>query len=453
MFYCRQDTFQRFQDNSSARKVPAMLRFGCCFALLLGGFVLPSVTAEDLSSQIWPTSRGDFAATGARLKGVADELVLQWETKTAEAIEAAPVSDGKHVFVVDVMGGMEALELSTGESLWRHELDTGFVASPSLFVPQNISQAIGAVNVLDAGDLPEGTTPMTTEQIDAWSATQATVLVSGDVEGNVVAWDPASGEQLWKGLTDGEISASPSFYVLRRLGASGEIELQPRALVTSQDGSLYCFAMKSGELVWKYETGDQIRCGASVGDGKTYLGGCDGGLHVVDLTTGKASRDAIPLGGPTGSTPAIRDGKLFVPIMDGVLYAFAPQDDSEEDGMPTWEYSDPDRAQEYRGSVAVNDDVVIVTSRNKTVDAIERSTGKLRWRVTLKRRADASPVIAGDDVWVASTDGRLLRLSIENGDEKWNFEIRGAFIGEPAIVGERLVIADDEGVVRSFGPK
>ena len=351
------------------------------------------------------------------------------------------------------MGGMEALELSTGESLWRHELDTGFVASPSLFVPQNISQAIGAVNILDTGDLPEGTTPMTTEQIDAWSATQATVLVSGDVEGNVVAWDPASGEQLWKGLTDGEISASPSFYVLRRLGASGEIELQPRALVTSQDGSLYCFAMKSGELVWKYETGDQIRCGASVGDGKTYLGGCDGGLHVVDLTTGKASRDAIPLGGPTGSTPAIRDGKLFVPIMDGVLYAFAPQNDSEEDGMPTWEYSDPDRAQEYRGSVAVNDDVVIVTSRNKTVDAIERSTGKLRWRVTLKRRADASPVIAGDDVWVASTDGRLLRLSIENGDEKWNFEIRGAFIGEPAIVGERLVIADDEGVVRSFGPK
>ena len=139
--------------------------------------------------------------------------------------------------------------------------------------------------------------------------------------------------------------------------------------------------------------------------------------------------------------------------MDGVLYAFTPQNDSEDDVMPTWEYSDPDRAQEYRGSVAVNDDVVIVTSRNKTVDAIERSSGKLRWRVTLKRRADASPVIAGDDVWVASTDGRLLRLSIENGDEKWNFEIRGAFIGEPAIVGERLVIADDEGVVRSFGPK
>ncbi|MEO9591172.1 PQQ-binding-like beta-propeller repeat protein [Rhodopirellula bahusiensis] len=430
-----------------------MIRFGWCFTLLLSGFMLSAATAEDLSSQVWPTSRGNFAATGTSPKGLADELALQWETKTIEAIESAPVSDGKHVFVVDVMGGMEALSLETGDSLWRHELDTGFVASPSLYLPQNISQSIGAVNVLDSGDLPEETAPLTPEEIEAWAETQAPVLVSGDVEGNVVAWDPASGEQLWKGLTDGEISASPSFYVLRKQGASGEVELQPRALVTSQDGSLYCYAMSSGEPIWKYETGDQIRCGASIGDGKTYLGGCDGGLHVVDLTTGKASRSAIPLGGPTGSTPAIRDGKLFVPIMDGVLYAFAPESDSDAEVDPAWEYSDPDRSQEYRGSVAVNVDVVIVTSRNKTVDAIDRATGKLRWRVTLKRRADASPVIAGDDVWIASTDGRLLRLSVDSGEEKWNFEIRGAFIGEPAIVGDRLVIADDEGVIRSFGPK
>jgi outer membrane protein assembly factor BamB len=442
-----------FQDNESAKKVPAMIRVVCCLAMLLSGSVVHPTLADDGVSSVWPTSRGNFAGTGTRSTGLAEELVLQWETKTAEAIESAPVSDGAHVFVVDVMGGMESISLETGESLWRHELDTGFVASPALFLPQNVSSSVGAVNVLDASDLPENLPALEAKEVEAWGASQSPVLVSGDVEGNVVAWDPVSGERVWESLTDGEISASPSFYVLRRQAAAGEIELQPRVLVTSQDGSLYCFALDSGELLWKYETGDQIRCGATIGDGKTYLGGCDGGLHVVDLRTGKAFREAIPLGGPTGSTPAIRGGELFVPIMDGVLYAFSPQDDSSGPVEPTWEYSDPDRSQEYRGSVAVTDEVVVVTSRNKTVDAIERATGKLRWRVTLKRRADASPVIAGDDVWIASTDGRLVRLSLLDGREKWNFEIRGAFIGEPAIVKERLVIADDEGVVRSFGPK
>ncbi|KLU03831.1 serine/threonine protein kinase -likeprotein [Rhodopirellula islandica] len=442
-----------FQDTASAKKVPAMIRVGCCLAVLLGGCVLPAAFAEDVVSPVWPTARGNFAGTGARATGLAEELVLQWETKTAEAIESAPVSDGNHVFVVDVMGGLEAISLSTGKSMWRHELETGFVASPALFLPLDVRPSVGAVNVLDASDLPANTSPLQPAGIQSWAENLSPVLVSGDVEGNVVAWDPVSGEQLWKSLTGGEISASPSFYVLRRPDSAGEIELQPRVLVTSQDGSLYCFALDSGELIWKYETGDQIRCGATIGDGKTYLGGCDGGLHVVDLSTGKASREAIPLGGPTGSTPAIQGGELFVPIMDGVLYAFSPSNDSDAPVEPTWEYSDPDRSQEYRGSVAVTDEVVVVTSRNKTVDAIERETGQLRWRVTLKRRADASPVIAGEDVWIASTDGRLVRLALLDGREKWDFEIRGAFIGEPAIVGGRLVIADDEGMVRSFGPK
>ncbi|WDQ18971.1 outer membrane protein assembly factor BamB family protein [Rhodopirellula sp. P2] len=442
-----------FQDTASAKKVPAMIRVGCCLAVLLSGCVLPAAFAEDVVSPVWPTARGNFAGTGARSTGLAEELVLQWETKTAEAIESAPVSDGNHVFVVDVMGGLEAISLSTGKSMWRHELETGFVASPALFLPLDVRPSVGAVNVLDASELAANTSPLQPEGLRSWAENLSPVLVSGDVEGNVVAWDPVSGEQLWKSLTGGEISASPSFYVLRRPDSAGEIELQPRVLVTSQDGSLYCFALDSGELIWKYETGDQIRCGATIGDGKTYLGGCDGGLHVVDLSTGKASREPIPLGGPTGSTPAIQGGQLFVPIMDGVLYAFSPQNDSDAPVEPTWEYSDPDRSQEYRGSVAVTDEVVVVTSRNKTVDAIERETGKLRWRVTLKRRADASPVIAGDDVWIASTDGRLVRLALLDGREKWDFEIRGAFIGEPAIVGGRLVIADDEGMVRSFGPK
>ena len=132
--------------------------------------------------------------------------------------------------------------------------------------------------------------------------------------------------------------------------------------------------------------------------------------------------------------------------MDGAVLAFDWKEQKQ-----LWLYEDAERPMEYRSSAAVADDLVVVSSQSKQVDAISLATGKLKWRYSLKRRADASPVIAGRDVWVAATDGRLIRLSLASGEEKWSYEIRGSFIAAPAIVGSQLFIGDDDGVLRCFG--
>ena len=62
-------------------------------------------------------------------------------------------------------------------------------------------------------------------------------------------------------------------------------------------------------------------------------------------------------------------------------------------------------------------------------------------------------MIAGEDVWVPATDGRLLRLSLEDGSEKWTYEVRGSFIGGVAVTDNELFIADDDGIVRCFRKK
>ena len=108
-------------------------------------------------------------------------------------------------------------------------------------------------------------------------------------------------------------------------------------------------------------------------------------------------------------------------------------------------------SQEYRNSAAGQGNYGVY-SQFKQVDALSE-TGELV-RHTLRRRADASPVIAGKDVWIAATDGRLIRLALDDGtDEKWSYEIRGSFLAGPAIAGQQLFIADDDGIVRCFGIK
>lgn len=348
--------------------------------------------ADDIAG--WPLPRADAQSTGAVANSLPDQLEVLWEYQAEEAIETTPVVAAGRVFAADVMGQVYAVRLKDGQELWKRDFDTGFNASPAV-----------------AGSL----------------------VVAVDVEGNVYGLDAETGEERWRQTTEGEIDAAAAFY-------------QHLVLVTSQDGKLYAFAADDGKPAWTYQTDDQIRCSPTIAGSQTFLGGCDGQLHRVDLNTGKAIGKPLTLGGPTGSTPAVVGNQAFVPIMDGAVLAF-----DWEAGETMWRYEDLERQQEYRGSAAIAGPLVIVTSRNKFVDAISRETGKRVWRHTLRRRADASPIVAGDDVWIAATDGRLIRLALATGEEKWQYEIRGAFAASPAIAGDRLIVADDQGVIRAFG--
>lgn len=326
-----------------------------------------------------------------------DQLELLWEYQADEAIESSPAVSGDKVFLADALGKLYAVNLKDGSELWKRDFDTGFVASPAI---------------------------------------QDDKLVIGDVEGNLYALGVRDGVTIWQMTTDAEINGTAAFF-----GDS--------VLVTSQDGNLYCHQLSDGAVKWKYETDDQIRCSPAVAGERTFLGGCDGRLHMVDLNTGKAIGEPLPLGGPTGSTPAIFGTRAYLPIMDGAVFAFDWQKPEQ-----LWRYEDDERAQEYRNSAAANDDVVIVSSARKQVDAISAKTGKRLWRHTLRKRADATPLIVGSDVFLAATDGRLVRLSVADGSEKpWSYEVRGSFLAQPTVWGANLLIADDNGVLRCFGPK
>ncbi len=398
--------------------------------MLLAGFATASsadsLRAEEpvagapvhVGSGDWPLARGDAQSSGAISQTLPSDLSVLWEFQAKEAIETTPVIANGRIFAADVMGKVYAINFDDGKEIWSHDYDTGFLASPS---------------VHELATTREVATSTSASNDDA--SETGSIVVFGDVEGNLYALDPATGAERWKQSTEGEINGSAAFY-------------DDKVLVTSQDGKLYAFAITDGTPVWTYQTDDQIRCNPTIAGSQTFLGGCDGSLHRVDLNNGQVIGEPMPLGGPTGSTAAVVGDKAFIPIMDGAVLAL-----NWKAGTELWRYEDPDRPQEYRGSAAVTDSLVIVTSRNKFVDAISIETGQQVWRHTLRRRSDASPVVAGEDVWIAATDGRLVRLSKATGEETWQYEIRGAFVASPAIAHNRLIIADDNGVIRAFGQK
>jgi outer membrane protein assembly factor BamB len=214
-------------------------------------------------------------------------------------------------------------------------------------------------------------------------------------------------------------------------------------LVTSQDGNLYALQVDNGTLKWKYSTGDQLRCSPTIVENRTFLGGCDAKLHVVNLDDGTSLGEPYVLGNPTGSTPAIVGDIGYLSTYGGQVLAFHWKDLSRK-----WIFFDNKLVPEFEVSVAATPDTVVAVGKNRKVLGLNTSDGKLLWEAPLKKRADVAPVISDSRVWIASTDARLYALDLKSGQEVWKYEFKGPLHSAPAIVRGRLVLGtDNEGVV------
>lgn len=374
--------------------MPAFRSAQSSFALLLCVLTVPSWSVAFAND--WPMGRADATGSGSTADTLPADLDLLWEIKVdGLGFDAGPIiADGK-VFCNDHDGRVLAIDLATGKEVWKRELETGFLATP---------------------------------------AYRNGILYTADYDGVLRAMNAKDGTEIWQYDAELEIDASPNFY-------EGNI------LFTSQNGSLYSVS-EDGKLNWKYETGDQLQCGATLAGDRTFLGGCDAHLHVVNVKTGQKVGEPMPIEAPTGSTPTVVGDTVFVPTYAGEIFAF---------GMPKvdvkWRFRDPKLSDELKNSIAVSDGLAVATSRNKRVFAIDLKTGEVKWQQVLRKRSDASPIIVGESVIIAAADGRIIRYDLKTGEQTWMTEVKGSFLGSPAAADGKLVLTNDRGTVFCFGKK
>ena len=75
------------------------------------------------------------------------------------------------------------------------------------------------------------------------------------------------------------------------------------------------------------------------------------------------------------------------------------------------------------------------------------------WKFRAGGKVEASPVIAGDYVIIASADGRLRLLDFATGVERWTYETGSALSGTPAVTNDLIVVGAEDGMVFGFGPE
>jgi outer membrane protein assembly factor BamB len=300
------------------------------------------------------------------------------------------------------------------------------------------------------------------------------VIYFGGDDGNVYAVDAASGRQLWKRKTGGPVPATPAiagdllyvgsydgkFYALdrrtgvprwkfvtegeRRFEAKGLHGFQPKnqtmadqfdvflsspvvadgtVYFGSGDGNLYALDAATGDLRWKFKTGDVVHASPAYADGVVYFGSWDSYFYAIDARTGAqrwrfhgGEDPAIHNQVGFQSSPAVVDGVVYTGCRDAKLYAIDVATGNEKwhyDAAGSWVISSP---------AVTRGKVIFGTSDSSLYVVLDAATGKPIIESKGKAYVFSSPSVAGDIVLIGVLNGTLEARDLGSGTVLWQFE-------------------------------
>ncbi len=203
-----------------------------------------------------------------------------------------------------------------------------------------------------------------------------------------------------------------------------------RIYAASRDGNVVAFEPESGRQVWRNRLEIELSAGPGVGEDLVIVAASDGFVIVLDAATGTEKwRTAV--GGESLSRPVIRNEVVVVLTIDNVLHGLSAFDGSER---WTLEQSTPRLTMRGSATPAVVGNTIVAGFDNGRLVAADIASGTVTWesmlsppsgRSDLERLADIDGQISavGQDVYAAGFQGRIAALASESGQILWAREI------------------------------
>ena len=349
-----------------------------------------------LSSHAQSMFRGDPAHSGTTKETAPHQVHrVKWKFPTGDRIISSPVWDNRVIYFGGDDGNIYAVDSETGRQIWKRT--TG------------------------------GPVPCT-------PAVANGIVYSGSYDGKFYALNATTGAIKWKFATEGE----------RRFEAKGIHGLQPKnqtiadqfdvflsspvvaqgaVYFGSGDGNLYALDATTGDLKWKFKTGDVIHSSPAYADGVLYVGSWDSYFYAVDAASGKekwkfhGGEDPV-IHNQVGfqSSAAVVGGVVYVGCRDAHLYAL-----DAATGKEKWKMFN-DLSWVIVSPAVVHDKVVFATSDSSLFHIVEAATGKSLIKQQDKAYMFSSPVVAGDLVLLGVLNGTLQARDLKTGEPLWDFQ-------------------------------
>jgi outer membrane protein assembly factor BamB len=214
-----------------------------------------------------------------------------------------------------------------------------------------------------------------------------------------------------------------------RLGLAPVVEAD-RVYLASAKGVVRAYALANGKELWSRKLKSQLGGGPGANAKMVVVGGTGGELIALAAADG-AELWRVRLGGEILATPTVTDDVIIARTVDGRMHALEPGD-----GRTRWvaDQQPPKLSLRGQSEAIIVGDTVYAGFDNGRLMAVLLSSGTTVWDVAVAQARgstelqrlvdiDAPVVISGDELYAASYQGKLERLSRDNGQLSWSREL------------------------------
>jgi eukaryotic-like serine/threonine-protein kinase len=348
-----------------------------------------------------PMFRGDEQHTGVYAgAGISELHGMKWKFHTPGQFISSPAVVGDMVFVGSTDHNLYALDRNSGALKWKFETGSRVTSSPAVVA--------GAV-------------------------------FFESYDGTFYAVDAATGKLKWKFKTSGERRFTATH--LHGTQPVGESMPDPfdfylsSAVVSndavyfgSGDGNVYAVDAASGQLKWKFPTGDVVHASPALADGTLFIGSWDSYFYALDAATGKEkwrfkTGEDKEIHNQVGlqASPAVADGVVYFGCRDSNFYAV-----DAKSGQRKWAFNN--KGSWVIGSAAVKDGkVYFATSDSGLFYAVDAQSGAQIFSWSSKKwPMFSSPAIVGRMLYIGSNEGKLFAIDLAGQKAAWTFATEGS---------------------------
>ncbi|MEL6238507.1 MAG: PQQ-binding-like beta-propeller repeat protein [Pseudomonadota bacterium] len=338
-----------------------------------------------------------------------------------ERLAAAPVVGSNMLFVEGTDGVIHAFDKKTGAKLWeRSEDDMSDDMRPSAF---------GGGVSYDNG-----------------------IVYATNGAGEVKAKNAETGKRIWKVKPAGPLRGSPTI-------AFGQV------YVMTQDNQIIALDARNGELLWN-KSGSTAQSGVfgvaapAAGQGTIVAGYSSGELSAYRYENGRELwADALARTNISTQVSSLTDIDADPIIDSGRVYALG-----QGGRMAAYELVTGQRIWELNlagiSTPAIAGEWIFTLTDDARLLAIARSTGRVRWITQLpqfrkqKKKTGpifwTGPVLAGGQLWVASSQGEVWRVSAGEGSAQLFEDIKNPVSLPPIVADGHLYVLDDGGTIHAW---
>lgn len=265
------------------------------------------------------------------------------------------------------------------------------------------------------------------------------LIIQGNGLDGIVAYEKENGRQKWRLAIPNGVEPSAT-------------SIRDRLFVGASDGNFYSVESSSGQIQWSFPTKAENLSAPLLEEGVVYFLAGNNVFYALDAATGRqlwlySRQDTSQFSIRGGSQAAFYNGTLYVGFSDGSLVAL-----NAKTGAVVWELqlNRNKRFRDIDATPVIDGNQIYIAGYDDKLYCVSLDKGEVIWRID--GGGYSAVTMVGDKIIYPTTNGEVWALKKANGDKVWSYKLKEGIATQVKAYKGSLVFGESQGKLRFLDP-